>query len=458
MLPRRFRTAGFDDMPSRVVFHHVNKCAGTTLLEFLEGTTPPERVAAIEQLVAMPDPAGAERMAALLRAGLVHDPFGLHDWKGLFGDVVDVIFLRDPVERLWSEWRMIARWDDPLVAARGEPYRRLRDVARTGFIPFLSLPGAAAFGNAFACHLSRGGPELDDVLAASAAAAAPPAALVATLDARLAAIDVVGFVETFAASFHELVAAVGWPAPPRLQDHNVHPAAAPLAASERALAEACTRLDRPLVEAARARSAARQTAPLADLRDQAAARGRARVLEPPESLILDMGDGFVGTGWHPPEVNGRRRTRWIGPGPTATLELRIDRRRPLALRLRVGNHLRAAQVDGLRILADGLPCAVDHWVLPPFDHFFEATIPAAPDGPPLLRLAVDCGQTAPAADPADTRSLGVEIGEIELAPAGRFMPRSLAGLARVRGELAALAALADGNRRTWHLLDSLPPA
>lgn len=445
-------------MASRVVFHHVDKCAGTTVLKFLEGTTAPERVAAIEQLVTTLDPTGADWMAALLRAGFLHDPFGVHDWKVLFGDVVDVIFLRDPVERLWSEWRMITRWDDALVAARGDAYRRLRDVARSGFVPFLSLPGAAAFGNAFACHLARGSPVLDEVLAACTAGGPPPAALVTTLDARLAAIDVVGFVETFTESFHELVAVLGWPVPARLQSHNVHAAAAPLAAEERALAEACTRLDRELVDAARVRAAARPGATLADRREEAAARSSVRVLDPPESLIIDMGEGLVGSGWHPCEVNGRRRTRWIGPGPTATLDVRINRRRPLGLRLRVGNHRFAAQVDGLRILADGVPCAVDHWVLPPFDHFFETTIPAAPEARPLLRLAIDCGQAAAAADPADTRCLGVEIEEIELAPAERFTARSLSGLARVREQLAVLALSPDGNRRTQHLLRSLPPA
>jgi len=92
-------------MLPRVVFHHVHKCAGTTILKFLEGTTSPQRTAAIERLVGDPDPTGADRIAALLRAELIHDPFGVHDWKGLLGNTVDVIFLRDPVERLWSEWR-----------------------------------------------------------------------------------------------------------------------------------------------------------------------------------------------------------------------------------------------------------------------------------------------------------------------------------------------------------------
>lgn len=152
---------------------------------------------------------------------------------------------------------MIARWDDAVVAARGVAYRRLREVARAGFVDFLSLPGAAVFGNAFACDLARGGPVFDEVVAACAAAVQPHESLVATLDARLAAIDVVGFVETFTDSFHELVAVLGWPAPARLQSHNIHAAAAPLGVEERALAESCTRLDRGLVDAARARAAAR---------------------------------------------------------------------------------------------------------------------------------------------------------------------------------------------------------
>ena len=212
-------------------------------------------------------------------------------------------------------------------------------------------------------------------------------------------------------------------------------------------------LDRRLVAAARARAAARPAA--TDRLAVAASRSLARVLDPPGALLVDMGDGLIGTGWHPAEVNGRRRTRWIGPGPTATLDLRIERRRPLALRLRVGNHLRSSQVDGLRITADGAACSVDHWVLPPFDHFFETTIPENPDAGPLLRLAIDCGETAAPPDAADARSLGVEVAEIELAPVERFTPQSLAGLARVRDDLATLAGSPDGDRRMQHLLDSL---
>jgi hypothetical protein len=167
-----------------------------------------------------------------------------------------------------------------------------------------------------------------------------------------------------------------------------------------------------------------------------------------------MGETLIGTGWHPCEVNGRRRARWIGPGRTATLDLRIDRRRPLAVRFRVGSHLRAAQVDRLGVVADGVPCAVDHWVLPPFDHFFEARIPPAPDGPPLLRLAIDCAETVHPPDPTDTRLLGVEVEEIEVVPADRVVPRSLSRLDRVRDELAAMASTPDGDPRMQHLLES----
>jgi hypothetical protein len=114
------------------------------------------------------------------------------------------------------------------------------------------------------------------------------------------------------------------------------------------------------------------------------------------------------------------------------------------------------QVDGLRIVVDGTPCRVDHWVLPPFDHFFEAAIPAAPGTPPLLHVEIDCVETFPPPNAADSRLLGVEIEEIEIGPADRYAPRSLTGLGLVRDELAALARTADGDRRTQCLLDSLP--
>lgn len=442
-------------MLPRVVFHHVHKCAGTTLLKYLQGTASPERSAFVETLVATGDPHGVDRLAAILRAEFLHDPFGVHDWKTLLGDAVDVLFLRDPVERLRSEWRMIGRWDDALVAGRDDRYRRLREVARRGFADFLALPGAATFGNAVACHLAFGPPVLDEVRAACASGREPPEALVDLLDGRLAAIDVVGFVEEFDDGFAALAARLGCLSGEAIQSHNVHAATHPLDHGEAALAESCTRLDRRLFAAAR-RRAARHAHGREALRDEARERYRARLVEPPASVLVDMGEGIPAAGWHPCEVNGRKRSRWTGPSPRAGLDLRIDRRRPLAIRFRVGNHMRSAQVDGLRLFADGRELPVDHWVLPPFDHFFEATVPAAPEGPPTLALAFDCVDTFAPVDRSDGRLLGVEVEEIEVGPVDRHRPRSLGALGRVREELAALAATADGDRRMQCLLDSLP--
>ncbi|MSR27881.1 MAG: hypothetical protein EXS06_12840, partial [Planctomycetaceae bacterium] len=345
-------------MLPRIVFHHVNKCAGTTLLKCLEGTTTHERAAHVEELVAGQggDPNGTDARAAILRAEFLHDPYGVHDWKALLGNTLDVFVLRDPVARLHSEWRMITRWDDTLVASRDDRYRRLRAVARAGFAPFLALPGTAVFGNAVAHHLAFGGPVLAE-LQAACRGADPASALFDLLEARLAAIDVVGFVEEFEDFLAELVARLGC-SPPRgsLQVHNKFATSASLTAEERRLAESCTVFDRRLVAGARESAPSRRRGDRQTL-DAEACRGyRARILAPPAAVLVDMGEGFLGTGWHPCEINGRKRARWTGPCSVASLDVRIDRSRALYLRLRVGNHLRSAQVDRLRIVVDGTPC------------------------------------------------------------------------------------------------------
>ena len=445
-------------MLPRIVFHHVHKCAGTTLLKFLQGTTAHERAAHVEELVAGQggDPNGTDARAAILRAEFLHDPYGVHDWKELLGNTLDVIVLRDPVARLHSEWRMITRWDDALVASRDDRYRRLRAVARAGFAPFLALPGAAVFGNAVAHHLAFGRPVLSELQAACRGADRTPA-LFDLLEARLAAINVVGFVEEFDDFLAELAARLGC-SPPRgsLQVHNKFAASTSLTAEEQRLAESCTVIDRRLVARAHRLAASRRRADRQTLDAEACLGHQARILAPPAAVLVDMGEGFLGTGWHPCEINGRKRARWTGPSPVACLTIRIDRSRPLWIRLRVGNHLRPEQVDGLRIAVDGFRCNVDHWVLPPFDHFFEAVIPAAPGAAPLLHVEIDCLETFAPPDPADTRLLGVEIEEIEVGPADRYAPRSLTGLSQVSDELVALARSADGDRRTQFLLDSLP--
>ena len=85
---------------------------------------------------------------------------------------------------------MIQRWDDALMDARDGRYLRLRGIARRGFAEFLSLPGAAAFGNAIACHMARDSATLAEIGAACKAGGEPPAALIRLLDGRLASIDV----------------------------------------------------------------------------------------------------------------------------------------------------------------------------------------------------------------------------------------------------------------------------
>ena len=78
-----------------------------------------------------------------------------------------------------------------------------------------------------------------------------------------------------------------------------------------------------------------------------------------------------------------------------------------------------------------------------------------PDGVEL-RLAIDCREAVASPDRIDTRSLGVEIAEIELAPVERMPPRSLTALAHVRDQWALLAGTPDGDRRMQHFLDTLP--
>lgn len=354
---------------------------------------------------------------------------------------------------------MIQRWDDALMDARDGRYLRLRGIARRGFAEFLSLPGAAAFGNAIACHMARDSATLTEIGAACKAGGEPPAALIRLLDGRLASIDVVGFVEEFGDSILRLQARLGLlPAGGALQSHNVHAAPQQMSPEDLRLAEACTAIDRRLVAAARQRSM--ETGPIDHSALERAARGKyeGRLLDPPASILIEMGQGICSKGWHPCELHGLKRSRWIGPGPVAELDMRIDRSRALLIRLRADSHLSPRQVDGLRIHADGQALSTDHWALPPFDHFFEATVPPSPGAPPLLRLQIDSVQTLRPPNTGDPRLLGVEVGEIEVGPADGYIPRSLESLQTVRSKLSALAATTEKDWRMKVLLDSLPAA
>ena len=123
----------------RLVFYHINKCAGTTLLNHFEKITLANRSIRIEDIdPTSPGRIPSSKFSAVLAAHFTHDPHCKNDWARTLGNVATVVWLRDPDSRLSSTITMISRWTDN--EAQSRPFGiQLRDAARSGIEAFFSL-------------------------------------------------------------------------------------------------------------------------------------------------------------------------------------------------------------------------------------------------------------------------------------------------------------------------------
>lgn len=413
----------------RLVFHHINKCAGTTLLYFLGNFYPKQDHVMLEQLNLSETFADHNILA---RARFIHDPFGHADWKQYLTSVQTLVFLRDPIDRLVSDWMMVAAWTDDLVAGNPEN-EAIREVARQGLLPYLvsPLPGISLFRwNSMTRHMLMGDAELSPRWAALEAQYNPVLAARALDSAvsNLGTIDFIGLVEDFDASVARFCLTYGIDPTLEIQSHNSRGGRHyrdTLTAEELATAEAATTLDRALYQAGldryRAQVARSAATHGADSVAKAVLRAEKKLSEPPEWVVCAMGEALNGCGWHGSENNPPKLSRWIGPHPTAMIRIRVQKAGRMMIRIACTSFRDPAQLDALRLTADGAPVPLTRWVHLEQVHFFEGQIDAdqlKPDD--LLRLAFDCGFVCETGNPDDPRLLGLEFTEIEVGPVGRF--------------------------------------
>lgn len=421
---------------TRLVFHHINKCAGSTLLEYL-----PQKYAA-SRILKMENFADANRDFSKVphdlvsRAGFIHDPSGVTDWKTKQGAITTLAFFRDPVARLVSEWQMVCAWPDAAMAT-SEELARCRADARAGFRSYLlsSEPRLTESSwNQMAAHLLLGDEELSErrkTLEFLSNPEFPKLVRQRALD-NLSRIDLIGLTERFDESLLLLCLAMEWPDPRPLQKHNVRNTAwlrQEIDASTLQLAEARTAIDRDIhgeacrMFEARLASLGHPTqAQLKELVDRAA---RERAGRQSRWRLHAMDEPFVGTGWQGREINGPKFSSWMGPAPRATLELAIDKRSDLLLRLRCTNWMRLELLENLAVSADGAHLATDIWNHPSGCHYVDCVVEqrCLDATRPLLKIELDCGSVA--SPDGDPRSLGLEFCEIEVGPRGLFNARQL---------------------------------
>jgi hypothetical protein len=421
---------------TRLVLHHINKCAGSTLLEYLPQKYAASKILKVENFVGAGRDLSRIPHDLVSRAGFIHDPYGVTDWKTKQGAITTLAFFRDPIARLISEWQMICAWSDDAIAT-SEELARSRAAARAGFRSFLLSSEPELMQrrwNLMATHLLLGDEDLCERTNAFEFLYNPdfPRLVRERALDNLARIDLIGLTERFDESLLLLCLAMEWPDPRPLQNHNVRDTARlrqEIDASTLQLAEACTAIDREIhgeacrMFEARLASLGRPTqAQLRELVDHAA---RERGGRQSRWRLHAMDEPFVGTGWQAREINGFKFSSWMGPAPRATLELAIDKSADLLLRLRCTNWMGLELLEKLTVSADGARLATDIWSHPSGCYYVDCVAPqrSLDAAHPLLKLELDCGSVASA--DGDPRSLGLEFCEIEAGPRGLFMARQL---------------------------------
>ena len=426
-----------DTRVRRLVFYHINKCAGTTwfytlknrfnLSDCLDVSESPELTLNGE----FPD---FERCA---QAKFIHEPYVGRDWQDCLPNTSSFAMFRDPIDRLYSDWMMICAWSKSEINASAD-YQLIYEVANSGFRNFISSTDRRVLlvhYNRMTFNLLRNDiaavQDWNDVRFSEDTTFVERVLQIAL--GNLSRIDIVGIIERFQESYFSLALGLGFDpscAPQAYNSRGNRCYRDSLDAESLALAKNATQLD-DIVYTAALQRFDRQMAKLnkaygADLRAAAEALYLSEVGRPRDWTIVSMGDGLRGHGWHCHEVNGSKVSRWMGPTSIATLDVPIDKSRgDLFVRARCTSFINPDQISRFRLSADGSPLDLQTWVHLGRYRYFEAVIPAhVMNGEAVLRLGFDCGFVERPPNPNDPRWLGLEFAEVEIGPPSGFRDRA----------------------------------
>jgi Sulfotransferase family len=414
----------------RIIFYHINKCAGTSLLSLFRGLTRENRIFRLELFKEIRfrryDPVLID---SLMRADFIHDPYGGTDWKELLGNGINITWLRDPADRLISNIRMLARLRDDQVGGPGSHYHRLRDLARAGTAAFLNDPMIETHGDRFngitramqlGCQDTR---MLWESQSLAGTKTLQDLAMTTAMH-NLAKMDFIGTVETFDEDVDALLKIIGRPLSHSHGKLNVDPARkTTFSDEERALTEPFVHIDRQIYNAALNIIAERKAdGSRSKLMEQSSERYLQRRMGPRVSEIVDGSeDLFVGS-WYACERNGDLLARWIGPQSTGSVAFHVEKTRDLYFRFRIVDSRDASNINDLMVKFDGVAQPFEIYAMPNGNAIVEGVVPAKDMDTQnaLLWMEIDCGTTYEAADADDDRSLGLCIAELEVGPQEKY--------------------------------------
>lgn len=420
----------------RVVFHHINKCAGTSLLKYLQNFFPSNECIYMEESSSWEDMENSRfDSGRLARTKFFHDPYGLWDWKSRTPNTVAFTFLRDPLDRLISNWWMIQRWTDQ-EASSTPGGLEVRDLAVNNAVGFFSPNHQHCQfrnWNNIARHLACDYKAYEEAWRNRTLDSKEfRRHVISRAEKTLLSLSFIGFQEDFPRSLSALQLWLSLP-PDQPQPLNINASNKQKPKLSEEAIDAASQsidLDQKLVSIARELYEEQmerfQAAYGMDLSHAANERYNKALVRPPAWKVVDMSQPLNGTGWHCRERNGEKYSRWIGPTPVATIDLPLRKEDDILVRFRVTNILSIRQADNLTLEVDGQAVQLHRWSESEFVVVFDAIVPLAQlnQNDVILRLKFNCAETITMTSSHDDRKLGLEICEIEVGPLEAFIPRS----------------------------------
>ena len=418
-----------------VIFHHFDKCGGTTLQEYLKNYYAEDKACFLHHILDDNNPRYQTKQLTLqskeriLASHFVHDPFGvtftLDNEK-----VARVAFFREPLSRLISHWHMICRWQDHEIVCQPITFSEIREVARSGFKNFLLAiknqhPVVKNLNNFYANHLLYNNVSLRKIYYEFQQAPINCNEHIAACHAALEKFDCIGLIEDYDFSLLMLNAFLSIPPPIQLQKLNVHESSKYISEIDKEaldLAEDLLQIDKHIYQHATELYATQKERLLVNTGNKLNAQqiiqknyerqllNKAAV----KNTTITMSEALAGAGWHAREKNGKKTSRWTGPGTTAYLDVMLNRKKPLSFTLKISTPLSIQIIENLSISVDNIQTPVTKQKSE--DEFFIIGILPKNKNHTFTRFIINTGCVTNGTAKDDPRLLGIEVISLTIKP------------------------------------------
>ncbi len=395
-----------------MLYLHVPKTAGTTLIGLLEEQFQPKEICALEAWLDLPKYDVDYSPFRFLRG---HVAFEIG--KVLPRPLRIVTMLRDPIERTLSNYEMMRRQP-------GDPWHLVVKDMSIG--EFVASPLTRHLFENTQTRLFGSTWDIQRITDITAEKERIPADLLAVAKDRLAGCDFVGLTERFQESLDLLTYTFGWFPRSDIESRNVAPVGRlqrdELAPKVLHQLEDRVHLDLELYRFAETLFAERRAAMVNDLL-------RAHWRSCWAGVFIDQANadfcaGWAGVGWYGREIHPDHGCfRWIGPGVTATVWLPLPAAQHLTVSFQVIAACSEATLEGLQFTVNGEPIDLSANHHPRTGQLFSGRIP--PKALQLDNQVAELTWTLPhtrkpgewmPGNP-DPRALGLALNLIQIKPA-----------------------------------------